>query len=72
MLLFGPEPMESLMNVFISSTFKDLPEYRKAAIEVVRRFNCKSTAMEEEKGVGQINFLPEINRFLLITISVII
>lgn len=34
------------MNVFISSTFKDLIEYRKAAIEVVQRLNCKSTAME--------------------------
>jgi hypothetical protein len=37
---------EHEMNVFISSTFKDLIEYRKAAIEVVQRLNCKSTAME--------------------------
>lgn len=34
------------MNIFISSTFKDLIEYRKAAIEVVQRHNCKVTAME--------------------------
>lgn len=34
------------MKIFISSTFKDLIEYRKAAIEVVQRLNCKSTAME--------------------------
>jgi hypothetical protein len=37
---------EHEMKVFISSTFKDLIEYRKAAIEVVLRLNCKSTAME--------------------------
>jgi hypothetical protein len=45
---FGADgPMESRMKkVFISSTFVDLIEYRKAAIDVVNRYKCVPISME--------------------------
>ena len=47
MLLFDLVLMESVMKkVFISSTYVDLEQYRRAAIEVVNHYKCVPLAME--------------------------
>lgn len=42
-----------MSNVFISSTYEDLKEYRQAAIEVCRRLGLEPIAMEEFEASGQ-------------------